>query len=259
MTVPFEVVTGLPLFVAHGGPGSTWQALVTAFAVGLLVVVALTVAGRIRVTSADDLVLPLAAVAVLSSLAPLADYWLSDWIGWAFPMGLAMLAGLLLAAFTALELTLRSPLTWAVTAVAVLGAAVLYGPITRAWHPPVDYLPLADDAQVQILVPEEGAQIEAGTFEVSVAVTGGSIGPGNAALVDLSPDPEEAGGLAVSLNGERIVTSYLEDCSIAQPCQTVTFPIEVGAGSHDLLVEFTRGDGMPLAPQVTAHITFEAN
>ena len=259
MTGPLEVLAGLPVFVAHGGPGSTWQALVTGFAVGLLLIVALAVAGRIRLTSADDLVLPLAAVAVLSSLAPLADYWLSDWVGWAFPMGLAMLAGLLLAAFTSLELTLRSPLTWAVTAVAVVGALVLYAPITRAWHPPADYLPLADDAQVEILVPEEGAQIEAGTFEVAVAVTGGSIGPGNAALVDLPPDPEEAGGLAVSLDGERIVTSYLEDCSIEQPCQTVTFPIEVEAGTHELFVEFTRGDGMPLAPQVTARVTFEVN
>ncbi|MEX2503786.1 MAG: hypothetical protein WD378_02985 [Egicoccus sp.] len=249
----------MPLFVAHGGPGSTWQALVTAFALGLTVIVLLAVAGRIRVTSPDDLVLPLAAVAVLSSLAPLADYWLSDWIGWAFPVGVAMLLGLLVAAFTALDLALRSPLTWVVTAAAVVGAVLLYAPITRAWHPPVDYLPLADDAQVEILVPEEGDEIEAGTFEVSVALTGGSIGPGNAALEDLPTDPEEAGGLAVSLNGERIVTSYLEDCSIAQPCETVTFPIEVDAGAHDLLVEFTRGDGLPLAPQVTTRVTFEAS
>ncbi|HSK22630.1 MAG TPA: hypothetical protein VK906_05625 [Egicoccus sp.] len=259
MTPAFDALAVLPLFVAHGGPGSTWQALVSAFALGLVVIVLLAVSGRIRVTSPDDLVLPVAAIAVVSSLAPLADYWLSDWVGWAFPAGMAMLVGLLVAAFTSRQLTLRSPLTWVVAAAAVVGAVVLYGPITRAWHPPIDYLPLADDAQVEILVPEDGDEIEAGTFEVSVAVTGGSIGPGNAALDDLPADPEEAGGLAVSLDGERIVTSYLEDCSIAKPCQTVTFPIEVDAGSHDLHVEFTRGDGLPLAPQVTARATFEAS
>ncbi|GGI06574.1 hypothetical protein [Egicoccus halophilus] len=244
-------------WVAHAGPGSTWQALLTAISLGLVVVAVLAVLGRLRVRSPDDLVLPLAAVAVLSSLAPLADYWLSDWIGWAFPIGVTVLVGLVTAALTPLELDARSPLTWAVVAVAAVGAVVLYRPLTVAWHPPPDYLPLASDAEVEILVPQDGAVIEAGTLQVAVSVAGGSIGPGNAALEDLPPDAEEAGGLTVTLNGERVVVDYLEDCTVVAPCGSVTFPIELEAGSHTLHVEFTRGDGVPLAPMVTDRAEFE--
>lgn len=252
-------VDALPLFVAHGGPGSTWQSLVTAVGLGLLVIVLLAVAGRVRIASLDDLVVPLAAVAVLASVAPLANYWLSDWIGWAFPVGVVMLGGLLATALTSLELDWRAPFTWILVGLAVVAAVLLHGPITRAWHPPPDYLPSSTDAQVEIVVPEDGDEIEAGTLEVAVAVTGGSIGPGNATVEDLGSDPEEAGGLSVTLDGERVVTDYLEDCTIAAPCESVTFPVEIEAGEHDLLVEFTRGDGMPLAPQVTDRVTFEAS
>jgi hypothetical protein len=252
-------VTGLLPLLAHAGPGSTWQALLVAVSLGLVVIVALTVLGRIEVGSIDDLVLPLAAVAILSSAAPLADYWLSDWIGWAFPIGVTMLVGLLLAAFTSLDLTLRSPLTWGAVGVAAVGAALLYQPLTIAWHPPPDYLPLATDARVEILVPDDGDVVEAGTLEVSVVVEGGSIGPGGVALEDLPADAEEAGGLAVTLDGERIVAEYLEDCTVAEPCTTVTFPVELEAGEHDLYVEFTRGDGMPLAPQVVDRVRFTSS
>ncbi|MFA9444697.1 hypothetical protein [Egicoccus sp. AB-alg6-2] len=246
-------------FVAHAGPGSTWQALLTAVCLGLLVIAVLAVAGRVRIASLDDLVVPLAAVAVLSSLAPLADYWLSDWIGWAFPMGVVLLVGVLTAALTPLELHWRFPFAWGIAALAVVAAVTLYAPLTRAWHPPPDYLPLADDASVAFVVPEDGDVIEAGTLEVAVAVTGGSIGPGAATLEELPADPEEAGGLTVMLNGERIVVDYLESCTIADPCETVTFPVELEAGEHDLHVEFTRGDGIPLAPQVTDRVRFEAS
>ncbi|MFA9431246.1 hypothetical protein [Egicoccus sp. AB-alg2] len=253
-----DLLTSLTPIVAHAGAGSTWQALLVAVALGLLVVVLLAVVGKVRVDSLDDLVMPLAAVAIVSSLAPLADYWLSDWIGWAFPLGVTLLVGLLVAALTPLDLTLRSPLTWGVAAVATVGALLLHQPLTVAWHPPPDYLPLATDAQVELVVPQDGDVIEAGTLEVAVAVTGGTIGPGNVPLEQLPADPEEAGGLTVTLNDERVVVSYLEDCTVEQPCQTVTFPIEIEAGAHELYVEFTRGDGIPLAPMVTDRAVFEA-
>lgn len=250
-------VTDLVPLVAHAGPGSTWQALVSAVALGLAVVALLVVAGRLRLRSGDDLILPLAAVAILSSLAPLADYWLSDWIGWTLPLGVTVLVGLVLASSTPLELTPTSPLTIAVVVLAAVAGTMLYRPLTIALHPPPDELPLATDAEVEILVPEDGASIEAGTVEVSVSVSGGSIGPGGLALDDLPADPEEAGDLAVFLDDGRVEVDYLEDCTVADPCTTVTFPLEVDAGERDLSVEFTRGDGTPLAPFVADRVVFE--
>jgi hypothetical protein len=243
--------------LAHAGPGSTWQSLVTAVALGLAVVAVLAVAGRIQLTSVDDLILPLAAVAILSSLAPLADYWLSDWIGWTLPLGVIVLVSLLLALTTPLELTPTSPLTIGTLVLAVVASVVLYAPLTRALHPPADFLPLSSDAEVRILVPEEGSSIEAGTFEVSVAVVGGSVGPGGLDLDELPADPEEAGDLTVLLDGARVEVDYREECTVAAPCTTVTFPLEVDAGERQLTVEFTRGDGTPLAPFVADRVRFE--
>jgi hypothetical protein len=243
--------------VAHAGPGSTWQALLTAVAIGIAVVLVLIVAGRLELTSIDDLILPLAAVAILSSLAPLADYWLSDWIGWSLPLLVIVVVALVLALTTSLDLTPTSPLTLGALALFVVSIVVLYRPLTIALHPPADFLPLATDAEVRILVPEDGSSIEAGTLEVSVAVEGGSIGPGGVPLDELPTDPEEAGDLAVFLDDERIETSYLEDCTVADPCVTVTFPVEVEAGERQLSVEFTRGDGTPLAPFVADRVRFE--
>jgi hypothetical protein len=245
--------------LAHAGPGSTWQALVSAVALGLAVIAVLAVVGRVELGSFDDLILPLAAVAILTSLAPLADYWLSDWIGWTLPMGTIVLVSLLLALLTPLELTPTSPLTIGMMVLVGVSVAVLSRPLTIALHPPPDYLPLAADAEVQILVPQDGASIEAGTVEVSVAVTGGSIGPGGLDVSELPGDPEEAGDLTVVLDDERVEVAYLEDCTVADPCATVTFPLEVEAGERRLSVEFTRGDGTPLAPFVADRVGFEAS
>jgi hypothetical protein len=243
--------------LAHAGPGSTWQSLVTAVALGLTVVVLLAVLGRLELRAAEDLILPLAAVAILSSLAPLAEYWLSDWIGWSLPLGIIMAVTIVLALVTPLELTVGSPLTIGAVVLFAVAATLLYRPLTLALHPPPELLPLSDDAEVRILVPQDGAVIEAGTLEVAVAVENGSIGPGDVPLDELPEDPEEAGQLVVFLDDQRVVPEYLEDCTVAQPCTSVTFPVDVEAGSRQLIVEFTRGDGTPLAPYVADRVTFE--
>jgi hypothetical protein len=248
---------GLATLLAHAGPGSTWQALVTAVAIGLSVVVLLAVLGRVQLRSFDDLVLPLAAVAILSSLAPLADYWLSDWIGWSLPLVVIVVVGMLLALTTPLELTASSPLTIGMVVLAGVSMFLLHQPLTAALHPPADFLPTAADAEVEILVPESGASIEAGTLEVSVAVIGGTLGPGGLSADELPADPEEAGDLAVFLDDERMEVEYREDCTVTDPCTTVSFPLEVEAGERRLSVEFTRGDGVPLAPYVADRVTFE--
>lgn len=243
-------------FLAHGGPGATWQALLVVISLGCALLVLLAAAGRLRVGSLDDLILPLAGVAIVSSLAPLGDEWLSDWVGWAFPVGVVMLTALLVAALTPLDLTLSSPLTWGAVALAVVGAVMLWRPLTIAWHPPPDLLPLADDSEIAILSPEEGAQLAGPEVTVEVAVTGGSIGPGGVPLEQLPADPEEAGTIAVFVDGQRVPVQIDQTCTVADPCDAVSFTLELEAGEHDLIVEFTRGDGTPLAPTVFDRVSF---
>jgi hypothetical protein len=245
--------------LAHAGPGSTWQAMVVVVSVGLVVVFLLTVLGRLVIARLDDLVLPLAAVAIVSSLAPLADEWLSDWIGWAFPVGAVMLAALLLAAATPLELAPDGMLSYAAAGLAVAGAVVLHQPLTVAWHPPPDLLPAQGDAQVAIVAPLDGATVEAGDTTVEVAITGGSIGPGGLAFDDLPADAEEAGALDATVDGDRVPVQLEQECSRDEPCTEVSFPVRLEPGDVRLRVEFTRGDGMPFAPSNvdTVEITVE--
>lgn len=249
-------MTGLVL--AHAGAGATWQSLLVVAALGLTLIVLLTVLGKVTLAQPDDLVLPLAGVAIGSSLAPLGSYWLSDWIGWAFPLGVVMLATVLLTALTPVELTSRSPVTYGALAIAVISSALLYAPITQAWHPPPDFLPLAEDVEVAITAPGDGDEVSAGTVEVTVTVTDGSVQPEIVALEQLPADPEEAGYLAVAVDGEVVQAAFAEDCSLDAPCTEVTFPVRVAPGERRLVVEFRRGDGVPMTPLVTDAVTFTA-
>ncbi len=246
----------LPDFLAHAGPGSTWQAMVTVVAIALALAAVLAGTGVIRLEGPDDLVLPLAGSAIAASLAPLADRWLSDWIGWAIPLGAVALVALLLAALTDLELSPGSPLLYGAVALAAAGMWVFWQPLTIALHPPPELLPLADDSEVTIVAPADGARVPAGDVLVEVEVTGGSIGPGDVPLADLPADPEAAGGLAVTLDGVRTPVSYDQSCPLDEPCTAVSFWLEVEPGEHELSVEFTRGDGTPLAPFVADRVTF---
>ena len=249
--------TLLPTLLGHAGPGSTWQAMLVVVALGLTVVVALVVAGRVVVERPDDLVVPLAAVAIISSLAPLGDEWLSDWIGWAFPIGVVMLLALLLAALTPLQLAPDGALPYVAAGLAVAGAVVLYQPLTIAWHPPPDLLPERGDAEVRILSPEDGSTVPAGEVVVTVEVTSGSIGPGTVPLEELSLDPEQAGALDATVDGRRVDVALREPCTIDDPCQQASFPVELSPGQVRLRVEFTRGDGMPFAPANTDAVDLE--
>lgn len=251
-------MTVTPL-LAHAGEGAGWQSLVVLAAVGLAAIALLAAAGRLRIDGFDDLVLPLATVAIASAVAPLFSEVLSDGIGWALPLGVVLLAALLLAAATPLELTLTSPLTTISLGAAVVGAVLLYGPLTEALHPEVERLPLAEDAAIEIVAPEDGARLEAGELAVTVRVTGGSLGPAGFTPTQAdAADPEEAGTLDVQLDGQRQEVVYEQTCSVEQPCTTVTFPVEVPPGEHVLRVEFTRGDGAPLAPMVFDRRTITA-
>lgn len=241
-----------PLVLAHDGPGATWQALLVVVALGLVVVVGMAVAGKLRIEQLDDLVLPLASVAIASSLAPLGSQWLSDWIGWAFPVGVVMLSTLLVAATTGLDLAPRSPLPWGGLVAAVVGGVVLYQPLTVAWHPPPDLLPLADDVEITMVSPTDGATVPAGTTEVAITVTGGSIAEGFVDVEELGPDPEEGGVLIAAVDGSFVEVDLDQECSRRAACSEVTFPVELEPGERRLSVEFRRADGASFTPLVTA-------
>ncbi len=243
--------------LAHAGAGATWQALLTVASLGLAVVAVLVLLGRVSVQTPDDLVVPLASVAIIASLAPLVDAVVSDWVGWAFPVGVVALVALLLAVLSPLELSPTSPLAFGSVTLAVVGGVMLQGPLTLAWHPPPETLPVADDAQVSITAPEDGAEVDAGELEVQVEVTGGSIGPGGLDADDIS-DPEEAGELAVRVDGTTRPVEIPPDCTLEDPCDQVTVTVEVPEGESEISAELLRGDGTPLAPFVADDVTVTA-
>lgn len=225
-------------------------------AVALTGCVILVAAGRLPLHEPADLVVPLAASAILASLGPLGDAWLSDAVGWGLPLGIVALLALLLAALTPLELTPVSPLTLGSLALAAVSAIMLYQPLTIALHPSPDLLPLRDDSEVTILAPEEGASVPAGDLTVSIEVTGGSIGPGTAELDDLPLDPEEGGSVTVFVDGDRVPVAW-EGCSISDPCSRIEVEVPVQPGERTIAAEFVRGDGTPFAPLVVDRVTVE--
>lgn len=237
--------------LAHAGEGATWQALLTTIAIGIGVVLLLAVAGRIRIESMGDLVLPLAAVAILSSLAPIASATLSDWVGWAVPVGLVALLALVLAAGTGLRLGWTSPLAVAAIVLAVAGSLLLGPDLNREWHPPATTLPLSDDATLTIVEPEDGATVSGDEVVVRIEMTGATIGPPREPGEDLPDDPEELGRVRLFVDGMEADASPEETCTADEPCTSVTYRLgDLEPGSHSLIAEFVRGDGVPLAPSV---------
>ena len=126
----------LPLLLAHGGPGASWQAIVTIVCLGLAVLFVTVVAGWFEAARLDDLLLPVAAIVIIAGLGTGLSETVSDWVGWALPIGIVALAALVVHATTGRPLGWRSPLTWVAVVVAVVGAIVLVGPLTDALHPP---------------------------------------------------------------------------------------------------------------------------
>jgi hypothetical protein len=245
------------LFLAHAGPGSTWQAAVVVASVALALCVALAATGRLLVREPGDLLVPLAGSAILASLGPLGHTWLSDAVGWAIPLGVVALLVLLLGALTPLEVAPASPLVLGAVALAAVTMVMLYRPLTIALHPPPDMLPLRDDSEVRIVTPDDGTTVGTGDLPVTVEVTGGSIGPVTSDLEDLTLDPEEAGSLAVFVDGDRVPVEW-DGCTVSDPCRSVDITVPVAAGERRITVEFVRGDGTPFAPTVVDRITVTA-
>ena len=260
-------MTAAPLVLAHAGPGSTWQAMVVVAGVVLTGVVLAAGIGWLEIRHPADLVAPLAATAVLASLGALGHEVISDGIGWGLPLAVVSMSTLLLGGVAGVEL--RFPAAVPMGTVALLGVSawLLSAPLTVALHPPAEILPLSDDAELEILAPPEGAELAAGVVPLTVAVEGGSIGPGGAALSDLPEDPEEAGELTIALQEvrdddgpapQRRLDIEVVGCTLAAPCREVTVEVAVPAGTWQVTVDLNRGDGTPLAPPVRARRSFTA-
>lgn len=247
-----------PLFVlAHAGEGATWQSLVVTVAAGLVVLFVLAVTGRLTLEAPDDLTLPLAGVVIVSSLAPVASATLSDLVGWGLPVGVVLLGALVAAATTPLRLRPGSAATWSIAIVALAAGVVLNTPLSRALHPPPEFLPSSDDAELAFAAPPDGAQVEAGEVEVIVELQGGSV-------ADLPPDaeppddPEELGRVALFVDGRRAQVEPEERCTPTSPCTRLTYDLELDPGDHTLFAELRNAEDLPLSPVVTARLELTA-
>lgn len=237
------------VLLAHAGAGATWQAMLVLVSIGVALVVVGVASGRVPMDEPGDLVLPLAATAVLASLSGATASVVSDWVGWWFPAGVVALVGLVLAASTSLELSWRSPLTIGVVSLAMASAVLLHRPIERAWHPVVGQL--RDDVEIAITAPEDGTSVAIGTVEVVVEVTGGSVGGVDASGDPDGADPEEGGRVVVAVDG--VVTTGAdgrpvgprEDCS--DGCTRVTFEVPMERGPHVVSAEFLTAQGESFA------------
>ncbi|MEX2487562.1 MAG: hypothetical protein WD377_08095 [Nitriliruptoraceae bacterium] len=245
------------MLLAHAGAGSTWQAAVVVAALVLTVAVVLATFGVLEIDGPADLPTPIAVAVAAGAAGVLGNTWLSDGIGWALPLGVIALFALLATAFTPLTLTPFAPLAMGVLALAIVAPVLLYQPLTIAMHPPDDVLPLSDDSEVTIVEPADGARVTAGRVVLTVRVDGGSVGPGVVEPDALGSDPEEAGSLLVTVDGMPTDVVW-NGCSVAAPCDEITFPITLDPGEHRITIEFTRGDGTPLAPYVLDEVTVTA-
>lgn len=259
-------MSGLLLVLGHAGPGSTWQAMVVVAGVVLAGTVIAAGLGLVSIASMDDLVVPLAGAAIVSSLGALGHEFISDGIGWGLPVAVVATSTLLLGAATSLDLRFPAPLPMAALALGAVAGVVLYPPLTVALHPPPELVPLSDNAAIIVDAPDDGAQLPAGAVDLRVRITEGSFGPAEPVpLEQLPADPEEAASLEVVIDrmvdgeaAERtvVVPTYAETCTIEAPCTEVSFAIDLDdPGTYRISVDLTRGDGVALSPEVRDRIT----
>lgn len=246
--------------LAHAGEGATWQALLTLLALGLLIVVVLVAFGILTVDEPGDLILPLAGAAVLASLSGATSTVLSDWVGWAFPVGVVALVALLVASMTPLDLAWASPLLWGAVVVGVVGAVVLQGPIARAWHPKEVLQGVAvEDLEVQITSPSDGAAVERGAVGVTVEATGGTLGSAPVDAAETPADPEEAVVLLLSASSPTAgsatqLVEPQEDC--VEGCGQATFQVTLDElGEWTIYVEALTADRQRFTVTPTDSVT----
>lgn len=244
------------IVVGHAGPGSVWQAMVVVAAVALTLVAVAVATRKLLMEDARDLVVPATVTAGAASLGAVGHTWISDGIGWGLPLAIVASLALLVHVTTPWRLDGFSPLSGATLAIAVVSVVMLTQPLTIALHPPVEVLPLAGDATIQIVSPADNATIEA-SFELVVAVSGATIGPGADsfnAWAQTTSDPLELATVTVAVNGDRNPVTWESTCTVTAPCTQISGVLSLGAGPQAITVELVRGDGVPLAPAVVDRV-----
>ncbi len=237
-----HVLSESALLVAHSGGGASWQALVTVMSVGTAVLMLLAAAGRVPIDRPDDLVLPLATVAILSALAPMAQDFLSDQVGWAIPVGVAGIVGVLVFAFVRLEARQRRSLGAILAALGFLGAMVFSTPLKTSLHPVTISAVLPDDVEIEIISPELNGVVDAEGFTVVLEITGGSVGPEGLGA-GVSSDPEELAQVLLFVDNIAVPVTFLTECTIEAPCTRVEASITTSPGRHNLNVELRPSGG----------------
>ena len=118
--------------IAHAGGAGAMLSLVTVLSGGIGVVFLLVAIGRIPLTAPGDLILPLASVAVVSSVAPLMGDLLSDVAAPAAMAGVVLLAWLAVVAVTPIDprhpAALLAAVAFAAWAAGLLGPPLADGP-----------------------------------------------------------------------------------------------------------------------------------
>lgn len=250
------VIAWSPIIVGHAGPGSVWQAMVVIAGIVLAGTAVAVAAGRLRIERPTDLIAPAAATLAAASLGALGHMWISDGISWGLPIAIIAAGALVLHVATPLRLEGLSPLAGATLAVGMVSAVMLSGPLTMALHPPVEALPLAGDAEIAIVAPSDGDQVDR-EFALVVRVNNATIGPGAPTLEEWaqsSDDPTQMGVVVVSVDGDRYEVGWDPACTVNDPCQQTSAELTLPTGPSTITVEFVRGDGTPLAPAVTDRI-----
>ena len=230
----------LPL--AHSGPGASWQALLFVATLGVTILAVLAWRGQVPVRSFDDLVLPLAGIAIASSLAPVADEVLSDLVGWFLPSGAAALV--LLVAYATWEAGdhARRNAGTVLLGIGVVGSILFGSAIGRSVHPPLDDALFPDDVAIAITAPSGGATATS-PVEVVVEVTGGSVGAPEDVDEVVSDDPEENGFVVLFVDGAIVEQPPAGSCTRDEPCTTLTWSLDVEPGDRRVQVEFRPSGG----------------
>lgn len=242
--------------LAHAGEGASWQALLTVLSAGVAVVLVLILVGKVEVETPGDLVLPLSAVAVLASLAPVAGDPISDAAIYAVPVGAVLLVVLIAVAVRGERPTWRSPLILGGIVTGIVLAIVLSPTLEEAWYPPEARRGAAsatDDASAGDAALAVRAGVADEGLRIVVALTDASVGPDEPRPV--GDDPTAAGILRLTVDGERVILEPEETCTAARPCDEVTFLLtDLPGGPHEIVAELLRADGSAFEPPLTDEV-----
>lgn len=240
----------LPLLAHIGEAGDPWVGVVTAASLVVMVVFVLVAFDVVELGVPGDLLLPLAAVVLVSGLAGNIALVLDEQSPWIVPVGLALLVGLVVAAFRQ-DATIepRSRLTLFSLVGAVALTAVAYNPLADLWVPEEETLPLLEDAVVaaEVVQPPNAD----GQFVVRVSIENGTLGDG--LLLERPDDAETELVPRFQVGPVYLQPPVPDECAAADPCTTADFQLTLPAGfvtepPDEIVVELLTADKLPFVP-----------